>query len=227
MDVVTAIKVAKIIQEQLKSEEKRKQLLSIILTIVAIVMMLLSLAVYIVTNPIDAIFNGPEGGDGSNVKIGNYTEVEDTVWHYLKEIGFNDFGAAGVMGNIRVESSFNTASNNRNHYFGLFQWGGGRWDGNPLSLSSFAYLKGTSWTDLQTQLSFFEMECRSSYSRVYKQMQNADDVIYACDYFCTYYEVCVGATGNWAYSLVDGKPYQRLEDRRQYAEFYYSHYARV
>lgn len=230
MDPVTVAKIAHIAAQQLKDEKKRQRLLIIAITIACLVLFLFSTVVYIVTNPLDAIF-GEHTYDfnvdinTSTVTIKDYSKVEDTVWYFLKDIGFSDYGAAGVMGNIKIESSFRTSANHNNRYFGLCQWGGGRWQGNPLSLSSFASLKGTNWTDLQTQLSFFDIECRTSYSKVYEQMKNATSVQYATDYFCTRYEICPGQLGNWAYSMVDGKAYQALADRRKYAEHYYNHYA--
>lgn len=228
MDPVVAAKVAKMLTEQLKSEEKRTRLLSLVLSIFAVLWFMSSAIIYMIEHPIETLIGSDSTQQQiteSNVSIKSFSCIEDTVWYYLKEIGFNDYGAAAVMGNIRVESSFRTNANHNNHYFGHCQWGGGRWYGNAVSLSSYAALKGTDWTDLQTQLSFLEIECRMSYPSVYKQMKNATETQYACDYFCTYYEGCVGQLGNWAYSRVNGKPYQCLGDRRKYAEEYYSHYS--
>lgn len=165
--------------------------------------------------------------DIGNVQIGDFTEVEMTVWDFLKQIGFNDIGCAAVMGNIRTESSFNVAANHNNHYFGLFQWGGGRWQGNAISLTSYACQVGTDWYDLGTQLNFFNLECSQKFDNVYMQMKTATDLIYATDYFCTKYEICIGKLGNWAYSVIDGQPYQCLADRRAYAKAYYEKYANV
>lgn len=230
MDPVLVAKVAKMAAEQLKSEEKRTRLFNLVLAIVGAILLLSSAIVYMVTHPIEmgieAFFgdtNSPQ--QVSNVIIKKCSSVEDTVWFYLKDIGFSDYGAAGAMGNAQAECSFDVSSCHNGIYHGLFQWGMGRWDGNPVCLKNFAEMKGMPWTDLQTQLSFFELECRVSYPGVYKQMVNATDVRYACDYFATKYEVCIGKGGDWAYSMVDGKPYQDLAKRRRYAEFYYKHYA--
>lgn len=165
-----------------------------------------------------------------NIQIGQLADVEDAVYQFLKNpepngCGFNEIGIAAAMGNIAVESSFNTAANNSNNYFGLCQWGGGRWSGNPISLVSFSQLAGTEWTDLQTQLNFFALECSSTYPGVYEQMKVATDLTYATDYFCTKFEVCTGAGGNYAISVVDGQPYQDLATRRAKAQLYYSKYA--
>lgn len=229
MDPATAAKIAQIAIQQVKDKEKRQRILVFVISIVFLALFLFSTVVYTVTHPLDAIFGAHsyeiQIGNESSVAISNYSKVEDAVWQFLKDIGFNDYGAAGTMGNMKIESAFNTAANHNNHYFGLCQWGGGRWQGNPLSLSSFAEMKGTDWTNLQTQLSYFDIECRTSYKKVYEQMRTATSVQYATDYFCTYYEICPGQIGNWAYSMVNGQAYQCLADRRKYAEYYYKHYA--
>lgn len=173
------------------------------------------------------LYNGSDSFNIGNVQIGDFTEVELTVWDFLKQIGFNDIGCAAVMGNMKVESSFNVAANHNDHYFGLCQWGGGRWQGNAISLTSYACQVGTEWYDLGTQLNFFNLECSQSYNDVYMQMRNATEIIYATDYFCAKYEICIGTLGNWAYSVIDGKPYQCLVDRRAYAQAYYEKYANV
>lgn len=230
MDPVVAAKIAQLTVQQLKDEKKRQKILAAALTILGLVLFMYSIVVYIVTHPLDAIFGEHPDGikieleDGSAVTIRDYSKVEDVVWSFLKDIGFSDHGAAGAMGNIRAESSFDTSACHSGIYHGLCQWGMGRWDGNPVCLKNFAELKGTEWTDLQTQLSYFELECRVSYPSVYKQMIDATDVQYACDYFCTKYEICVGKGGDWAYSMVDGKPYQDLAKRRRFAKSYYEHY---
>jgi len=233
MDPVTAFKIAQAAAQQLKEEKKRERLLTIVLVLTGAVLFLYSIAVYIVTHPLDALFGDPFIPSESNVSIKKYSEVEDTVWFYLKDIGFSDCGAAGVMGNIKAECNFNPADCYNGIYHGLCQWGMGRWEGNVVkqkgktivvNLKGFSELRGTDWTDLETQLYFFDLECRVAYPNVYKQMTIATDVQYACDYFCTKYEDCVGKSGDWAYSMVDGKPYQALATRRRYAEFYYNHY---
>lgn len=167
---------------------------------------------------------GDSSGTIGSVTIGEYADVEDAVHEYLLGIGFNEIGACATMANIAVESGFNTAANHNNHYFGLCQWGGGRWYGNPISL--LEYSKGTEWFDLQTQLDFFQLECSVSYSDVFNQMMYATDLMYATDYFCSRYEICIGQGGAWTYSLVDGKPYQDLLKRRAKAELYYAKYGK-
>ena len=171
------------------------------------------------------LYNDDSSVSIGHIQIGESSEMEQAVWEFLHTIGFNDIGAAAAMGNIKIESSFNPAANHNNNYFGICQWGGGRWQGNTLSLLSFAGQSGTEWYNLETQLNFFNLECSTSYSNVYMQMKNATDIIYATDCFCVYYEGCVGTLGNWANSVINGQPYQCLADRRAYAQAYYKKYA--
>ena len=159
------------------------------------------------------------------IELGDVSDNETAVWKFLEAIGFNEIGRAAVMGNMKIESGFNPNANHNDRYYGLCQWGGGRWNGNPLNLSGFAASCGTPWNDFQTQLNYFNAECSTSFSNVYMQMKNATDIIYATDYFCCYYEICPGEIGNWATSIIDGKAYQCLADRRAYAQAYYQKYA--
>lgn len=227
MDPVTAIKAAQIAFEQLKSEEKRRRLLIAIISIVMSVVFLFSVVVYIVTNPIDAIFYDGKITINTNITVKECGSIENKTWQFLKDIGFSDVGAAATMGNMRAESGFNPGANNNDRYHGLCQWGGGRWSGNKVSLAGFSKNCGTSWTDADTQLRFFNLECGLYYNKVYKEMQSATDIIYATDYFCVYYEICPGTAGNWAESVINGQPYQGLADRRAYAQQYLKHYSTI
>ncbi len=171
------------------------------------------------SNYISLMYGDETGTAIGNVTIGN-SVGEEAVHQFLIEIGFNEIGACATMGNIDVESGFNSAANNGGHHFGICQWGGGRW----TALVEFCRPK--EWYDLEAQLNFFSHECQSAYKDVYMQMVNATDLTYATDYFCTKYEICIGAGGAWTYSLVDGKPYQDLLKRRAKAELYYAKYGK-
>jgi len=230
MDPVLVAKAVILAAKQVKSEERRQTLLIILLSVLVLIGFLFSVVTYIVTHPIDAFFY-----DGSsnievtdNIKITTTSNVELKIWNYMKEIGFSDAGAAAALGNMKAESGFNPSASNGSH-FGICQWGGGRWKGNKISLLDYSTRCGLMWNDLDVQLNFFRAECifssdkgiETSFYKVYKEMQNATDVIYATDYFCCKYEICPGTLGNWAYSVVDNKPYQGLADRRAYALAYY------
>lgn len=55
------------------------------------------------------------------------SDVMKRVFKQLKKNGLTDVAAAGIMGNIMQESTFNPAASNGDH-FGLFQWDTSRWE---------------------------------------------------------------------------------------------------
>lgn len=132
---------------------------------------------------------------GNNYTAGDLTykegdSVPDYVWKYLKSQGFTDEAAAGIMGNIERESSFNpkniTVEPNaaKNEAAGLFQWHDHKsWaNGNYTyvdkngktqtqtperfgTLVKRAKEAGVEWTDPGAQMDFALYELMSSESR--------------------------------------------------------------
>lgn len=87
---------------------------------------------------------------------------KEIIYNYLKGKGLNDKAIAGVMGNIQLESNFNTAATNKGSgAYGLFQWLGGRKE----ALKNFAKENGTSAGNIYTQLDFFWYELNNSESK--------------------------------------------------------------
>ena len=83
------------------------------------------------------------------------------LYEMLKDRGFTDTAARGIMGNFYAESKLDPDARQLEDGpgRGLAQWErGGRWDRNPLNLIEFAMDKGTSWTDPATQLDFMVAE---------------------------------------------------------------------
>ena len=79
------------------------------------------------------------------------SETAKKVWDYLKQKGFTDEAAAGIMGNLQQESGMNASSHQKGGPAkGLCQWEGGRW----TNLQKFAQQRGKSEWDLDTQLDF-------------------------------------------------------------------------
>lgn len=79
--------------------------------------------------------------------------VEEICWNYLVGKGLSDEAAAGIMGNMQQESSFDTSADNGTHH-GLCQWGGGRLDG----LEAYAEARGRDVDDVEIQLSYLWCE---------------------------------------------------------------------
>ncbi|MGQ8630899.1 phage tail tip lysozyme [Agrobacterium sp. DKPNP3] len=100
-------------------------------------------------------------------------------YNYLrKNYGLNDHQAAGIVGNLMAESSFNTRARNRgdgrdgSDSIGIGQWNGDR----ARNLHSFAANRGTTVDNLDTQLDFYMHEANGSERRAGDMIRNAQDV---------------------------------------------------
>lgn len=94
---------------------------------------------------------GAEFG-GSGGMVGN--TPREKIWSYLLSLGYSKAAIAGIMGNIAQESGFNPNSENSIGAYGLCQWLGSR----RKALEAFAKSKGTSPSDIQTQMEFMHKE---------------------------------------------------------------------
>lgn len=161
-------------------------------------------------------FNKYNGGVlGSN--------IEEKVWFSLRNMGFSEYAVAGVMGNIKWESSgFNPSAmenGGKGEGIGLCQWSFDR----KTSLIKYATSKGKTWEDENIQVEFLMGELTpgggadgyasyalSSYNgysvEMWKNANNASDAAVA---FC------------WVFEK-PGDPH--IEERKTYAEEYYTKY---
>lgn len=89
--------------------------------------------------------SGSDGIDGALVG----DSIEEQVWNFLVGKGLTSEQAAGVMGNIESESTFNTGASDGTA-LGIAQWDGGR----RIDLESAAAAAGKEVTDLAFQLNF-------------------------------------------------------------------------
>jgi len=115
----------------------------------------------------------------------------DTVLSYLRNtLGLSPAQAAGVAGNLEVESGLSpTAHNDKEGAIGIAQWEGGR----RQALDAFAAQQGTSETDLATQLAFLGNELHGSESGAYSKLMAAGDPSSAASVFDQYYERSSGS----------------------------------
>lgn len=125
------------------------------------------------------------------------------IYDFLIGKGFTPESACAILGNIHQESSFRTGATNGTH-FGLCQWGGSRFE----NLKALADQKGTSWTDVRTQLEFLWSELCGSHSVVKDSIINSADMEYATDIFCRKFEIC----GNYGIEV---------PRRYKYAKYWY------
>ena len=128
----------------------------------------------------------------------------EKIWKYLKSIGLNDYGAAGLMGNLYAESGLNpknlqnsyekklgytdaqyTAAVDNGKYknfvkdsagYGLAQW---TYWSRKQALIDFCKTAGTSIGDLDMQLNFLWKELSDGYRGVINVLMNATSVIEA------------------------------------------------
>lgn len=129
---------------------------------------------------------------------------EKVIWDYFKGKGLNDFGVAGLMGNLYAESGLlpNNLQNTGNKKlgmtddeyvaavdngsyqnfvkdsqgFGLAQW---TYWSRKQNLLNFARAAGKSIGDLQMQLDFLWKELSESYSSVLQTLKTASSILAA------------------------------------------------
>ena len=90
------------------------------------------------------------------------------IWNFLKYKGLNDVQAAGVLGNIQRECSFNRKDENSIGAYGIIQWLDVRREG----LQKFAKAKGVTEDNLEAQLEYLweeVFEDDSSYRKTLTQ----------------------------------------------------------
>jgi hypothetical protein len=130
----------------------------------------------------------------------------DTVQYIASWLGQHDIPdkvIAGILGNMQVESSDSTSAlNGHEGAIGLVQWEGGRRAG----LDAYAKSKGTSETDLNTQLEYLWKELNGPYKGALTAMEQAPDAQSAAAAFDQYYEVSSGSSRA-----------QRMADAQSYA----------
>lgn len=129
---------------------------------------------------------------------------EEKIWNYFKSKGFNDFGVAGLMGNLKAESGLNsnnlqntgnkklgmtddeyTKAVDKGIYknfvkdsqgFGIAQWT--YWT-RKQNLLNYAKSKNKSIGDLEMQLDFLYKELSENYTIIFKTLKSAKSVLEA------------------------------------------------
>lgn len=113
----------------------------------------------------------------------------DAIYTFFHSLGFSDAGISVILGNWEVESSLNPGAYNANEgAIGLAQWEGSR----RTALQEFARQRGTTETDLRTQLAFTQHELQSF--GMYDVIKNATDPGSAAAYWDANYERSAGTT---------------------------------
>lgn len=138
---------------------------------------------------------------------------EQKIWNYLKSKGLNDFGVAGLMGNLYAESGLKS-TNLQNSYekslgytddeytnavdngkytnfikdsagYGLAQW---TYWSRKQNLFNYAKSKNKSIGDLEMQLDFLYKELSENYKTILTTLKNAKSVLEASNDVLTKFE---------------------------------------
>lgn len=112
------------------------------------------------------------------------------IYNFItNDMGLNRACGLAILAHMRRESGYSPTAFNPDGYYGLCQWGGGRYD----NLIAWCGANGYDYTTLEGQLRFMQMELNGTYSGVLAAMQacsNTADGAYDAAYvFGKRYEV--------------------------------------
>ena len=117
------------------------------------------------------------------------------IFNRLVKGGLTPIAAAGIVSNIGVETGYtydpNTHQMKGGPGRGLVQWEkGGRFDTDPINLSSFAGKKGKAWNDLNTQIDFIlhELNHHPEYKSVKRKLNKSKNITESIQVFLNDYE---------------------------------------
>lgn len=143
----------------------------------------------------DGLDYGGFGGGTSSADAGATSQSasanETAIYKYLTgTMGLNKAGAAGVLGNIVNESSFDpNALGDGGTSYGICQWHNSRWE----DLKKYCNSHNLDWKTLDGQLEFLNYELKTKYGGVYstlKSVANTEQGAYDAAYkWCTDFEV--------------------------------------
>ena len=112
-----------------------------------------------------------EGGSS-----GGYVPAANTaagqIYSYLTgTLGLNRASAFGILAHMQRESGYNPQAYNPSGYYGLCQWGGGRYE----NLKTWCEGQGLDYKTIDGQLQFMRMELEGSYAGVLADLRSMAD----------------------------------------------------
>lgn len=165
---------------------------------------------------------------GKGLDVSGYSDNAAAVWDYLISMGMSEAGAAGVMGNALIESSFNPEAYNPAGYYGLFQWGGGR----------LSFLQSRpNYNTVQVQLDYFKYEMEGQFPQLMSFLKTTDNPALAAEAFLVVHERAVGSDPSYCsplqysipnydgYGAMAGTMYQAAKERREGASNLFSSFS--
>ena len=134
--------------------------------------------------------------------------VHAKIMNYFLGKGLSKHAAAGIMGNLYMESRLNPAAiGDGGTSGGIAQWHANRF----RQLKLFAKKRNKDWKDLDTQLDFLWYELNSTYRNVYEKIRNAKDSDSVANIWGHDYERFAG------YNNFNNSNYR---NRRKYAKYF-------
>lgn len=131
------------------------------------------------------------GGGGQPLASGENARAKQIYDYLVSQYHFTPAQAAGIVGNMEVESSLNpSAQNSAEGAIGLSQWEGGR----RTDLENFAAAHGESATNWKTQVDFMVHELQTDESGAYGALKSATTATQAATVFDEDYERSAGTT---------------------------------
>ena len=120
---------------------------------------------------------------------GKYSNEQLCYAFAIKELGYNNAAAAGLLANIKAESNFRTNANgDSGRSYGICQWFAAR----RTRLLNWCDLKGYDADTLYGQLYFLKYELETYYPSVHRYMKNVENTpegaYDAAYYFCYNFE---------------------------------------
>lgn len=117
---------------------------------------------------------------------GKYSNEQLCYAFAIKELGYNNAAAAGLLANIKAESNFRTNANgDSGSSYGICQWFSAR----KTRLINWCSLKGYDPSTLYGQLYFLKYELETYYPSVHRYMkgvENTPDGAYDAGYYFCY-----------------------------------------
>ncbi|WP_406271738.1 phage tail tip lysozyme [Nocardia sp. NBC_00881] len=130
---------------------------------------------------------------GDSIPGGSNPQAKEIYQYLITKYGFTPAQAAGIVGNMQVESGLKTSAlNPREGAIGLCQWLGGR----RRNLERFAAAQGKPVTDWKVQVDFMMQELRGGESGAYRYLKAAQTPATAAAVFDQYYERSSGEARN-------------------------------
>lgn len=152
--------------------------------------------------------------------------IHATFNYLIREEGFTPEAAAGVIGNMAVESCFDPRTISPLDYYGLFQWntssGGEYW---WYDIESYLTANGYDWSSFEGQVKAM-LHCSNRgflTDELLEELKKLKNVEQAAELFAVFYECCTGGDSTTQYYR-PGSYYQDLNTRKEEAWIAYYMY---